>query len=56
MAVIARPFPPAGPHGELAEALPDVFFVTGSIRLPAPVPVIFSRNMTVVREGDRLVS
>ncbi len=46
-------FPPALPHGELTEVLPDIFFVTGTIRM-APL-VSFSRNMTVVREGERLV-
>jgi hypothetical protein len=41
--------PPALPHGELRELLPDVFFVTGTVALPGPLPVRFSRNMTVVR-------
>lgn len=50
-----RPFPPALPHGALREVFPDVFFVTGTIGLPGPMPVRFSRNMTVVRQGDRLV-
>lgn len=50
-----RPFPPALPHGEIREVFPDVFFVTGTIALPAPLPVRFSRNMTIVREGERLV-
>src|SRR5215212_2095891 len=48
-------FPPALPHGELREIFPDVFFVTGSIAMPGPVPVRFSRNMVVVRQGARLV-
>lgn len=50
-----RPFPPALPHGELREVLPDVFFVTGTVGMPGPLPVRFSRNMTVLREGERLV-
>jgi hypothetical protein len=50
-----RPFPPALPHGELREVLPDTFLITGTVQLPGPMPVRFSRNMTVVREGDRLV-
>jgi hypothetical protein len=53
MPVVPRPFPPALPHGELTEVLPDVFFVTGSVKMPPGVQ--FSRNMTVVREGERLV-
>jgi hypothetical protein len=55
MTVVARPHPPALPHGELQEVLPDLFFVTGTIGMPGPVPMRFSRNMTVVREGDRLI-
>jgi hypothetical protein len=29
--------------------------VTGTLKLPGPLPLRFSRNMTVVRRGDRLV-
>ena len=50
-----RAFPRALPHGPLREVLPDTFFVTGSVGMPGPVPVRFSRNMTVLREGNRLV-
>jgi hypothetical protein len=50
-----RPFPPPQPHGELTEVLPGIFFVTGTVGMPGPLPVRFSRNMTVVREGERLV-
>lgn len=46
--------PPALPHGELAEIFPHVFFVTGTVGLPGPLPVRFSRNMTVVRQGESL--
>src|SRR4051794_27486614 len=44
---------PALPHGALREAFRDVFFVTGTVKMPAPIR--FSRNMTVVGEGPRLV-
>jgi hypothetical protein len=37
----------------LQEILPNLFFVTGTVKMAGPVS--FSRNMTVVREGDRLV-
>ena len=47
-----RPFPPVRPHGALREVLPDVFVVTGSINIG---PLRFSRNMTVVRQGEDLV-
>ena len=50
-----RPHPPARPHGALSEVLPEVFFVTGTIAMPGPLPVRFSRAMTVFREGARLV-
>jgi hypothetical protein len=50
-----RDFPPALPHGALTPVFDDVYFVTGTIALPGPLPVRFSRNMVVVREGTRLV-
>jgi hypothetical protein len=49
-----RTHPPALAHGELHELFPDVFFLTGTMRMPGPVPIRFSRNMTVVRDGERL--
>jgi hypothetical protein len=53
--VTPRPFPPASPHGELREIFSGLYFVTGSVVFPGPLRVRFSRNMTVVREGERLV-
>lgn len=35
--------------------LPGLHFVTGTIQMPGPLPVRFSRSMTVVQRGDRLV-
>jgi hypothetical protein len=56
MPLVARPHPSALPHGDLTEVLPGIHFVTGTLGLPGPLPMRFSRNMTVVREpGDRLV-
>jgi hypothetical protein len=47
--------PPALPHGELEEVFPDVFFVTGAMKtVLMDTPWHFSRNMTVVRDGDAL--
>jgi hypothetical protein len=47
--------PPALRHGELEEVFPDVFFVTGTMKtVLMNVPWEFSRNMTVVREGNAL--
>ena len=55
MALVPRPFPAALPHGEIREVLPGIHFVTGTVPLPGPLPVRFSRNMTIVREKGRLV-
>jgi len=49
-----REFPAAAPHGELTELFKDVFFVTGTVRLPGSLPVAFSRNMTVLRQDGKL--
>jgi hypothetical protein len=55
MALVPRPFPPALPHGPLEEVLEGLYFVTGTLPLPGPLPVRASRNMTIVKDGDRLV-
>ena len=46
---------PVMPHGALREVFPDLFFVTGTSR-PTFMSMSwqFSRNMTVVRDGDAL--
>lgn len=49
-------FKPALPHGALEEVFPDVFFVTGSMEtVLQEMDWQFSRNMTVVRDGERLI-
>ncbi len=49
-------FPPALSHGDLEEVFPDVFFVSGAMEtVLQEMDWKFSRNMTVVRDGDRLV-
>ena len=49
-------FPPALPHGPIEEVFPDVFFVSGAMETVLQgMEWKFSRNMTVVREGDRLI-
>ena len=55
MADTARPHAPTRPHGSLTEVLPGLWFVTGTVGMPGPLPVRFSRNMTVVRRSDKLV-
>jgi hypothetical protein len=48
-------FSPMLPHGALEEVFPDVFFVTGTMKtVLMDVDWQFSRNMTVVRDGDAL--
>jgi hypothetical protein len=48
-------FPECLAHGELEEVFPDVFFVTGSMETELmDAHWHFSRNMTVVRDGDAL--
>lgn len=48
-------FAAAMPHGAIEEVFPDVFFVTGTMRAEFFGSMWqFSRNMTVVREGNDL--
>ncbi len=50
------PFPPALAHGELQEVFEDVFFVSGAMETQLMgLDWKFSRNMTIVRDGERLV-
>jgi hypothetical protein len=45
----------AMPHGSITQVFPDVFFVTGSMSNEFFGSTWqFSRNMTIVREGDKL--
>ncbi len=48
-------FPRAGEHGEIAELFSDVFFVTGTVDMKGPLPMRFSRNMTILRQGEELI-
>lgn len=47
-------FPPVLPHGAIQEIFPDVFMVTGTAQMNTPVPLRFSRNMTILRQGHEL--
>lgn len=48
--------PEALPHGTIEEAFDDVFFVSGAMEtVLMDTDWQFSRNMTIVRDGDRLV-
>lgn len=48
-----RELPNALPHGQFREVFPDIFFITGTMKM-AGRPLSFSRNMTVVRENGSL--
>ncbi|GEM_PF-3074825 len=52
--MIKKAFPKAMKHGDIEEVFSDVFFVTGSCSSRRPLPMKFSRNMTVVRDGNEL--
>jgi len=47
-------YPPSLPHGNLTEIFPDIFFVTGQIRVESDPVSEFSRNMVVIRDGPDL--
>lgn len=49
-------FPPALSHGAIEEVFSDVFFVSGAMETVLQgMDWKFSRNMTVVRDGERLI-
>ncbi len=49
-------FPPALSHGDISEVFPDLFFVSGAMEtVLQDIDWKFSRNMTVVRDGECLV-
>lgn len=49
-------FPQALAHGRIQEVFPDVFFVSGAMETVLQgMDWKFSRNMTVLRDGDRLI-
>jgi hypothetical protein len=48
-----RAFPPAWPHRDIQEVFPDVFFVTGLMKMKPPFQ--FSRNMIILRQDGELI-
>jgi len=49
-------FPPALAHNAIGEVLPDVFVVSGAMEtVLMDLDWNFSRNMTIVRDGERLI-
>jgi hypothetical protein len=49
-----RPFPEALKHGDISEIFPDVHFVTGTVAMSGPLPMRFSRNMTIFCQDGAL--
>lgn len=47
-------FPIAQRHGDISELFGDVFWVTGTVAMAGPLPMRFSRNMTILRQGNDL--
>ncbi len=53
---VASPFPPALAHGAIEEVFSDVFFVSGAMEtVLMDLDWQFSRNMTIIRDGERLI-
>ena len=49
-------YPPALPHSKISEIFEDVFFVSGAMEtVLMDMDWRFSRNMTIVRDGTRLI-
>jgi hypothetical protein len=49
-------FPPALQHGTIEEVFPSIFFVSGAMETVLQgIDWKFSRNMTIVRDGDCLI-
>lgn len=49
---MADKHPPASPHGPVTQALPNMWFVQGGIKMPMLMPMHISRTMTVLRRAD----
>ncbi|WP_328186596.1 hypothetical protein [Marinobacter sp. OP 3.4] len=53
---VTSPFPPALAHGAIEEVFTDVFMVSGAMEtVLMDLDWQFSRNMTIVRDGERLI-
>ncbi|MFL1405324.1 hypothetical protein ACJO2E_08275 [Marinobacter sp. M1N3S26] len=53
---VTPPFPPALAHGAIEEVFTDVFMVSGAMEtVLMDLDWQFSRNMTIVRDGERLI-
>ena len=54
--LVTKQFPPALAHGSIEEVFDDVFFVSGAMEtVLMDMDWQFSRNMTIVRDAERLI-
>lgn len=51
---IKKTFPVALKHGDIQEVFSNIFFVTGTVVMSGPLPMRFSRNMTIIKEDEDL--
>lgn len=49
-----KPFLEAKLHGDIQRIFDDIYLVTGTFTMTAPITMSFSRNMTIVREAEEL--
>ncbi len=49
---IDKTFPEVHKHGDIREVFNNIYFVTGPVVMSGPLPMRFSRNMTIMKEDD----
>lgn len=49
-----RKFPESQRHGDIRKVFENIYFVTGTVAMNALLPMKFSRNMAIIKEGDEL--
>ena len=49
-----KTFPEARKHGDIQEVFSNVYAVTGTVVMKGPLPMRFSRNMTIIEEDEDL--
>jgi hypothetical protein len=51
---VERTFPEALRHGEIQKVFSNIYFVKGTVAMSRPLPMRFSRNMTIIKEDEEL--
>jgi len=49
-----KTFSEARKHGDIQEVFSNIYFVPGTVAMSGPLPMRFSRNMTIIKEGEDL--